>query len=247
VDAIDPPRRYDPLAIGQVVARNIVPVVGILAFGWSAASVLVLYFIDTLLAMAVMFAGLASHFGRQASDGTASRINSEAGAILVAVFLTAIVAVPIGMPLLFVGAMSGFEGFRELWRDPAFLSGAAWQVVAAVWSYAGLWRELQVRSPDELKLKQRFGLVFGRWIVVLFVVYSPISALAGRYLPHLLVIVYAATSIFVEVAPGRFLRLMPGGDAAGEPDPDASKAPHAPMDVASGAAAARRRKRRDRR
>jgi len=247
VDAIDSPGRFDPLAIGQVVARNIVPVVGILAFGWPAASVLVLYFIDTLLAMAVMFAGLASYFGRQASDGTASRVNGEAGAIFVAIFITAFIAVPIGMPLLFVGAMSGFDAFRDLWRDPAFLSGAGWQVVAAVWSYAGLWRELQVRSPDELELKRRFGLVFGRWIVVLFVVYSPISALAGRFLPHLLVVVYAAASIFVEIAPGRFLRLMPGGDAAGEPDPDASKAPHAPMDVASGAAAARRRKRRDRR
>lgn len=247
MDAIDSPGRFDPLAIGQVVARNIVPVVGILAFGWPAASVLVLYFIDTLLAMAVMFAGLASYFGRQASDGVASRINGEAGAILVAIFVTAFIAVPIGMPLVFVGAMAGFEGFRDLWRDPAFLSGAAWQVVAAVWSYAGLWRELKVRSPDDLKLKRRFALVFLRWMVVLFVVYSPLSTLAGRFLPHLLVIVYAAASIFVEIAPGRFLRLMPGGDAAGETDADASKAPRAPMDVAGGAAATRRRKRRDRR
>lgn len=57
---IESPRRFDPIAIGQVVARNIVPVVGILAFGWSAASVLLLYFIDTTLSLGVMLAGLLS-------------------------------------------------------------------------------------------------------------------------------------------------------------------------------------------
>jgi hypothetical protein len=55
-----PAPAFNPIAIGQVVARNIVPVVGILAFGWPAANVLVLYFADTMLSMGVMFAGLAS-------------------------------------------------------------------------------------------------------------------------------------------------------------------------------------------
>ena len=54
----------NPLAIGQVVARNIVPVVGVIAFGWPAFNVLLLYFVDTLLALGVMFAGLLAWFSR---------------------------------------------------------------------------------------------------------------------------------------------------------------------------------------
>lgn len=245
MDVVDSPRRYDPLALGQAVARNVVPVVGILAFGWPAIQVLLLYFIDTMLAMGVLFAGLASYFGRQSADGTAARINGEAGAIFVAVFLCAFIAVPLGMPLVFVGAFTGWEGFGSLWKDQAFLAGAAWQAAAAIWSCAGLWRELRVRTPEELRLKRRFGFVLARWVIVLFVVYSPIASLAGRFMPHLLVIVYAAASVFLEVAPNRLLRLMPGGENLVDPEPGMSAGTRAPMDLAGGAAA-RRRKRRDR-
>lgn len=239
MDAAGSPRRYDPLAIGQVVARNIVPVVGILAFGWPATSILLLYFVDTMLAMGVMFAGLGSYFGRQAADGTASRINGEVGAIVAAAIVCAFVAVPLGMPLVFVGAMSHWEGFDGFWRDQAFLTGVAWQAVAAIWSYLGLWRELHVRTPEELRLKRRFALVFLRWFVVIGVVYT-LGQFFGRFLPALLVVVYVGASIFVEIAPDRFLRFMPGG--APDADPDVPR-PSTPM---PGGGTSWRRKRRDR-
>lgn len=223
MDAVDSPRGFDPIAIGQVVARNIVPVVGIIAFGWSAVNVLLLYFADTLLSMGVMFAGLASYFSREnVEKGISSRINAEFGAVAVAVFLCAFIAVPIGMPLIFVGAMSQWEGFTSLWTDRSLMAGLAWQVVAAVWSYAGLWRELHVRSPEELRLKRRFALVFLRWFVILAAIYLPIAFIFGRFLPFVLVALYAGTTIFVEIAPDRFLRLMPGGASEAEPLPGAS-------------------------
>jgi hypothetical protein len=223
--AVEPPAGMNPLAIGQIVARNIVPIVGIIAFGWSAVNVLLLYFIDTLLSMGVMFAGLASWFGRNTDDGIASRINGEAGAIAVAVFLCAFIAVPIGMPLVFVGAMSGWEGFEALWSDNALLTGIAWQVVAAIWSYWGLWQALHHQSPDELKLKRRFALVFLRWFVIIAAVYLPFGFLFGRSFPFVLVVLYIVTTIYVEIAPDRFLRMMPGGavDAAPPPVPQAKK------------------------
>jgi hypothetical protein len=51
---------FNPLVIAQAVARNIVPLVGIVAFHRSAGNVLILYLLDTLLAMTVIIAGLAS-------------------------------------------------------------------------------------------------------------------------------------------------------------------------------------------
>jgi len=113
--AVETPPLLNPIAIGQIVARNVVPIVGVIAFGWSAVNVLLLYFVDTMLSMGVMFAALASYFTRQSSDdGVAARINGEAGAIAVAVFLCLFIAVPLGMPLVFVGAMSHWEGFTAL-------------------------------------------------------------------------------------------------------------------------------------
>lgn len=48
----------DPIAIAQTVARNIVPLVGILVFHWSTGNVLILYLLDTLLAIGMIVAAL---------------------------------------------------------------------------------------------------------------------------------------------------------------------------------------------
>jgi len=221
--AVGMPPILNPIAIGQIVARNLVPVVGVIVFGWSAVNVLLLYFVDTMLSMGVMFAGLASYFTRQASeDGVAARINGEAGAIAVAVILCLFIAVPLGMPLVFVGAMSHWEGFTALWRDQSLLAGIAWQVVAAVWSYWALWQELRYRTPEEVRLKRRFALVMLRWFVIIAAVYLPLAFLFGRFLPFVLVVLYAGTTIFVEIAPDRFLRMMPGGAEDADPLPGAT-------------------------
>ena len=41
-----------PLQVLSLVARNLVPVAGVLFLGWSAPDLLVLYFVDTVLAIA---------------------------------------------------------------------------------------------------------------------------------------------------------------------------------------------------
>lgn len=221
-------RRIDPIAIGQVVARNLVPVVGILVLDWSASTVLLLYFVDTMLSIGVIFAGLMSWFGRgSVEDRWASRLNAEVGYVAGAAFLVAFIAVPLGMPLVFVGALAGWSDVKVIFADPALQAGIAWQVVAAVWSYAGLWRELHHRSPEELRVKRRFTLLFLRWVVILLAVYSPIGWLFGRFLPHLLVALYAGASIVVEIAPDRFLRVMPGGAEDADPLPGPGRAPTA--------------------
>ena len=49
-----------PFALFNVVVRNAVPIIGALFFHWSAANLLILYFIDTLLAVGVIAAGFLS-------------------------------------------------------------------------------------------------------------------------------------------------------------------------------------------
>jgi hypothetical protein len=205
------PLRPSPVDLANTVARNLVPLGGILFLGWSATNILILYFVDTMLAMAVMFAGLMRHFmPPSADDGLAARLNAEVGCVAGALLLAAVIAIPLGVPLLLVGAAS-HATWGEVFGDQSFRIGLVLQVIAAFWSCLGLYRALSTQTPEQLRLKRRFALVFLRWGVVLMAMYSGFLFLFGRFAPLILVAVYAGTSIMIDVAPDRFLRAMPGG------------------------------------
>lgn len=199
-----------PLEIVQAVARHVAPVAGIVFLGWSARNVLLLYFADTLFAIAVMMAGLLRHFSPPVADeGWAARLNGEVGVIGGGLFIAAIFVLPLGFPLVFM--LGGFDLWKTL-ADPALRAGLAWQAVAALWSYAALYQELRHRTPEELRIKRRFALVFLRWIALVMVAGTGIGVFLGPYGALLFVVAYAALSIWTEVAPDRFLRVMPGGN-----------------------------------
>ncbi len=209
-----------PLLLSQIVARNIVPVVGILLFGWSASNVLVLYFIDTMLALGVIAMGVARHMLPPPTDeGWAARANAEAGYVGVALMIIAVLAVPLGVPLIFMLVPTGMD-WRVMIADRSLHIGILLQVAAACWSGFGLVRALRTHTPDQLYLKRRSAFVFLRWLVLLMATYSGVFLLFGHYSALFFVVLYVATSIVIDVAPTRFLRAMPGGDeiAASEPD-----------------------------
>jgi hypothetical protein len=216
-----------PLAVANAAMRNIVPLAGILFFGWSAANILLLYFLDTLLAMAVMFAGLARHFmPPPKDDGWAARINAEAGCIGVALFLAAFMAIPLGMPVFILFAASGVT-WSSVFEDPMFRSGLVLQGIAAFWSCLSLYQALRAHTPEELRIKRQFSFVFLRWLAVLMVWYTGFSFLLGQFAPVLFVAVYVGATIMIEVAPDQFLRAMPGGAEDADPLPGASPNPPA--------------------
>lgn len=215
------PAAPTPLDLAGTVARNVVPLGGILFLGWSAPTVVTLYFADTMFTLGVMFAGLCRYFTPPPADDSAgARAKAEASAIVAALFVTAVVAVPLGIPLIFLFA-DGDTTLDSLWRDPAFRTGLVMQAIAAFWSCVGLYRALRTHTPEELGLKRRFGLVFLRWIAVLMVIYSGLASLFGSFAPFVFVVAYAAVSIVVDVAPDKFLEFMPKGfeDSKASPPP----------------------------
>jgi hypothetical protein len=158
-----------------------VPLGGILFLDWSAANVLILYLVDTLLAMAVMFAGLMRQFVPPPTDeGWAARANAEVGHVGVALAICAFLAVPLGVPLIFM-LMGSDVAWRELLTDPGFRMALVLQAIAAFWSCRDLYRALRTHTPDELRLKRQFALVFLRWMVVIMVSYLGIGVFLGRY------------------------------------------------------------------
>ena len=207
-----------PLALTQIVARNIVPVAGILLFGWSAPNVLVLYFIDTLLAMGVIVTGVARFLLPPPTDqGWAARANAEFGYVGAGLMVIAVVAIPLGVPLIFMLAPGGAD-WREMLADRGLHLGIALQMAAACWSGVDLYRALRTQTAEQLRLKRRFALVFLRWIVVLMAAYSGFFIIFGHYGALFYVMLYVATTIVIEIAPDRFLRAMPGGAEDADPD-----------------------------
>lgn len=194
----------------QAVARHIAPLAGILFAGWSAQSVLLLYLADTLFAVAVMAAGVLRHFfPPPQDDGWATRLNGEVGAVGFGLFIAAVFVVPLGVPLFFM--LVDFSP-RAALSDPALRAGLAWQAVAALWSYEALYRELLIRTPEQLRIKRRFALVFLRWMALVMVAGLGIGAWIGPWGALVFVALYAALSIWIEVAPDKFLSVIPGGN-----------------------------------
>jgi hypothetical protein len=147
---------------------------------------------------------------RQRTSGIGGKINTEAGYVLAGLFFSAFAAVPLGMPIGIMLATSGFS-FREAFNDSSLRGGALVQTVVALWSYIELYRALRTYSPAQLKLRQRFALVFMSWVVVIMVAYFILDILPPSELALLiLVVAYIAGSVVAEIAPDRFLLAMPG-------------------------------------
>ncbi len=200
-----------PIALAQLVARNLVPVAGILFFGWPALNVLMLYLLDTVLMMTVIFAGaMRGFFPPPEDEGWAARANAEVGYVGMSLVLSAMILVPLAVPLVF---MTGgeFAGIKGAFADPTFRTGALIQFGTMLWSWLELRAALATRTPDELRLKRRFALVFLRWMMLVVIAYTGIGLLFGSYGALVFVVIYAATSIVIDIAPDRFLRALPGG------------------------------------
>lgn len=196
------------LAIARVAARNAVPLIGILFDGWSAANVVVLYFLDTLLSLAVIFAGLAKTFAPATVSGP---LRLELTCAAVALLLCALFALPLGLPVGIALASSQFS-FGNALSDRSLRIGALVQCAIAAWSYVELRRALRSHSAAELKLKQRFGIVLLRWAALLAACYLGLEFAPDRALLLLLVATYVAVSVAAEIAPARLLRGTPADE-----------------------------------
>lgn len=231
---------FNPLSIAQVVARNIVPIAGILFFEWRAISVLTLYLVDTVLMMAVLFAGVARSFAPPpVDDGWAAQANGEVGNVGLPLLVAAFIAIPLAVPLIFMTG-GDMAGLKATFADTSFRTGMLIQLAAAFWSWLGLRHAIDAGyTPDQLRLKRRFALVFLRWIALMMVAYTGIGILLGHYGAFVFVLLYAGVSIVIEVAPDRFLRAMPGGAEDADPLPGENR----PTAVPPAAPARRRGKR----
>ena len=196
--------------LALMIVRSLVPVAGVLFFGWSPDRVLLLCFADTMLSIGALITALVLAGARtQSAAGAAARSKALLGGILGAAFFTCLLALPLGLPLFF---MLGEAKYFLWWTvtDPAFRLPLLLQALAACWWGGVLLRQLRTQTAEEAGVLPRFSLTLLRWFVLIMVAYTGIPMMLGRFGPYLLVVVYAATMIASELDPRRFLRILPG-------------------------------------
>lgn len=182
--------------------------VGILFLGWSASALVVLYFADTLAGMWAVFAAVGFKLTNvDPREGVWAIAEGTVSGIAVATFLVAVVAVPLGIPLVFVLGSSGAV-WRQAWADPTLSAGLG---VIALTGLGGAVRHIfalaEGRAGDAT-VKQAFAILMTRWLLVLAAIYA-LGGLLGRLGLYVVVVVYAVASAWSELAPERFARLVP--------------------------------------
>ena len=199
-----------------VLARNLIPVVGIYGFGWSAALAVFNYWFDGLTALAAIVAALIPRALRETqkkSDG-ATWVGNIVRGVVIWIFLVGIIGLPYWIVLIPLhDLLLGDELRRELMHSPALWF--AFGELAA----GHFWKAFQSgydAMPDN-QLKQRV-----RWDVYLLILRAmAMFMMAAHGLAFILVPLMALVLSYFEIWPERALGAVFGDPSRlYEYDPD---------------------------
>src|SRR5437899_7690763 len=190
-----------------VLARNLIPVVGIYCFGWSAALAVFNYWFDGLTALVAIVTALiprALRETRPKSVGAMSVKNLMGGAVTW-IFLVGIIGLPYWIVLIPLHDLLGNELRRQLAQSPAL-----WLTFGSL-AAGHFWKAFQSgydAMPDK-ELKQRV-----RWDVYLLVLRAlAMFIMAAHGLAFILVPLMALLLSYFEIWPERALGAVFGDPA----------------------------------
>lgn len=235
-----------------IIARNAIPVVGVLFLGWSAVNLVLLYFFDTLGGMWAIFAALlAQYFGGWTTLPWGTRFTNLLGVLALSLFLIAFFAIPLGVPVLILTQMQSYD-VRAALNDTGFIFGLVSIAVLALASMLRHIIRLQQTSADDKWIhgessyhwshgesgnqrirhesgnhwiRHEFGLLFVRWTVMIFLIFT-VGALFLEFAPVLLILAYAVVLVISELYPERFLAAFDkkaAAKTATTPEPPSAK------------------------
>lgn len=200
-----------------VVARNLVPVAGVLALGWSAPHLIVSYFADTFLGMTTALALVLSQLVPTGGEGReGDELLDLVSAFATAAAVAMLISLPLAAPVLFLLARGGFD-LAEALGDPRFRNALWLQLGLAFVFFVRDFRQQAGQPLEALGLRERFGLLFVRWFALCALGLSPIGVALGRAAAPVLVVLYAALTVFGEIAPARLRGAFDRPDAPGPP------------------------------
>jgi len=187
-----------------VIARNIIPVIGVLFLGWSAVNLVLLYFVDTLGGMwALIAALLTQYYGGWTTLPWKTRFGNLLWVLGLSFFLIAFFAIPLGVPVLILTQIQAYD-VRAAFDDTGFVFGLVSIAMLALVSMFRHVIHLQQTSAEDKWVRNEFGLLFVRWTVMIFLIFT-LGAFAFQFASVLLILGYAIVLVISELYPQRFL------------------------------------------
>ena len=181
-----------------VLARNLIPVVGIYAFGWSAALSVFNYWFDGLTALAAIITALIPRAMRETQSKPAGVVRNLVGGVITWIVLIGIVGLPYWIVLIPLHELLlGGELRRQIAQSPAL-----WFTFGSL-AASHFWKAFRTgydTMPDkELKQKARWDM----YLLILRAVAMFIMAAHG--LGFILVPLMALLLSYLEIWPERAL------------------------------------------
>ena len=216
-----------PANIASLIARNLMPAIGVLFFGWSAGNLLILYYLDTILSIAVVMVLIARHITGLGKAGQKGRPLEGpldwTKAILGSLLAAVLICLPLGAPLAWTLPEFNWS-FSPAFADRSFLIGLGMTVAGSLSSGVQAHRDLLVRTDDERVLKYRAAFIVARWLVVLIASITGLMGLLGaRFGGALIVLIYAGATVYFEMFPGRALAWLNPKEARADAAADAAR------------------------
>jgi hypothetical protein len=186
-----------------VLARNMIPVVGIYGFGWSAALAMFNYWFDGLTALVAIVTALIPRALRESQPKSAGIVKNLFAGVLTWIFLVGIIGLPYWIVLIPLhDLLLGDEVRRQLAHSPAL-----WFTFGSLAS-AHFWKAFQSGydvMPDK-ELKQRV-----RWDIYLLILRAlAMFMMAAHGLYFILVPLMALLLSYLEIWPERALGMVFG-------------------------------------
>jgi hypothetical protein len=199
----------------QVVVRNLIPVVGIYGFGWSAALAVFNYWFDGLTALIAIVTALIPRALRETRPKSvgAMSVKNIVGAVITWIFLVGIIGLPYWIVLIPLhGLLLSDELHRQLAQSPALWFTFGSLAAGHFWK---AFRSGYDEMPDK-ELKQRV-----RWDVYLLIIRAMAMFMMAARLAFILVPLMALLLSYLEIWPERALGAVFGDPSRlYEYDPD---------------------------
>jgi Family of unknown function (DUF6498) len=181
-----------------VLARNMIPVVGIYGFGWSAGLSVFNYWFDGLTALSAIIAALIPRALRETQSKPAGIVRNLVGGVVTWIFLVGIVGLPYWIVLIPLhDLLLGDELRRQLAHSPAL-----WFTFGSL-ATSHFWKAFRMgydTMPDK-ELKQR-----ARWDIYLLILRAmAMFIMAAHGLAFILVPLMALLLSYLEIWPERAL------------------------------------------
>jgi hypothetical protein len=185
-------------AAWAVIARNLIPVVGIYAFGWSAALSVFNYWFDGLTAVSAIVAALIPRALRESQSKPAGIVRNLVGGVITWVVLVGVVGLPYWIVLIPLhDLLLSDELRRQLAQSPAL-----WFTFGSL-AASHFWKAFRVgydTMPDK-ELRQR-----ARWDIYLLILRAiAMFIMAAHGLAFVMVPMMALLLSYLELWPERAL------------------------------------------